>query len=50
VPVELLGDTRFPTIGEDPYFLSLGPHGFYWFRLEPAARRPRRYGIEDAAI
>jgi maltose alpha-D-glucosyltransferase/alpha-amylase len=50
VPVELLGDTRFPTIGDDPYFLSLGPHGFYWFRLEPAARRPRRYGIEDAAI
>jgi maltose alpha-D-glucosyltransferase/alpha-amylase len=50
VPVELLGDTRFPTVGEQPYFLSLGPHGFYWFRLEPATRRPFRYGIEDAAI
>jgi maltose alpha-D-glucosyltransferase/alpha-amylase len=35
VPIELLGETRFPTIGELPYFLTLGPHAFYWFRLEP---------------
>ncbi len=49
VPFELLGETRFPPIGGQPYFLSLGPHGFYWFRLErPAA--PPRYGIEDTAI
>jgi maltose alpha-D-glucosyltransferase/alpha-amylase len=34
VPVELLGNTRFPRIGELPYFVTLGPHGFYWFRLE----------------
>src|SRR5919197_1614517 len=34
VPVELFGETVFPPIGEDPYFLSLGPHTFYWFRLE----------------
>ncbi len=34
-PVELFGETRFPPIGELPYFLTLGPHGFYWFRLEP---------------
>ncbi|MBC8164163.1 MAG: maltose alpha-D-glucosyltransferase [Roseiflexaceae bacterium] len=33
-PVELFGETRFPPIGELPYFLTLGPHGFYWFRLE----------------
>ena len=50
VPMELLGGTRFPPVGEQPYFLSLGPHGFYWFRLEPRDRRPQRYGIEDAAI
>jgi maltose alpha-D-glucosyltransferase/alpha-amylase len=49
-PVELLGDTRFPAIGDRPYFLSLGPHGFYWFRLERPERGPVRYGIEDAAI
>jgi maltose alpha-D-glucosyltransferase / alpha-amylase len=34
VPVELLGETRFPEIGSQLYPLSLGPHGFYWFRLE----------------
>src|SRR5207249_6617207 len=34
VPVELFGETVFPRIGEAPYFLSLGPHTFYWFRLE----------------
>jgi maltose alpha-D-glucosyltransferase / alpha-amylase len=34
-PVEIIGETRFPQIGQLPYFLTLGPHGFYWFRLEP---------------
>lgn len=35
MPVELMGGVRFPLIGELPYFLTLGPHGFYWFRLYP---------------
>ena len=34
VPVELFGQTEFPPIGELPYFITLGPHGFYWFKLE----------------
>ncbi len=50
VPTEMLGDTRFPPIGREPYFLSLGPHGFYWLRLPGRQRRPVRYGIEDTAI
>ncbi len=33
-PVELIGETPFPPIGELPYFLTLGPHSFYWFRLD----------------
>ena len=33
VPEEMLGSTRFPTIGELPYLLTLGGRGFYWFRL-----------------
>ncbi|HMH49221.1 MAG TPA: maltose alpha-D-glucosyltransferase, partial [Candidatus Acidoferrum sp.] len=41
VPFELLGNSRFPVIGDRPYFLSLGPHGFYWFRLDPSTRAPR---------
>jgi maltose alpha-D-glucosyltransferase/alpha-amylase len=35
VPHELFGGTEFPPIGDLPYFLTLGPHSFYWFRLEP---------------
>lgn len=33
-PVELIGEIRFPHVGELPYFITLGPHAFYWFRLE----------------
>jgi maltose alpha-D-glucosyltransferase/alpha-amylase len=40
VPVELFGNTDFPPIGSRPYFLSLGPHSFYWFALRP----PRENG------
>jgi maltose alpha-D-glucosyltransferase/alpha-amylase len=42
VPMELIGNIPFPPIGEPTYFLSLAPHGFYWFRLvrgeEPASQ------------
>jgi maltose alpha-D-glucosyltransferase/alpha-amylase len=40
VPVELFGNISFPPIGEQPYFMSLGPHTFYWFRLVPAVEAP----------
>ena len=36
-PVEMLGQTPFPPIGELPYLLTLPRHGFYWFRLTRAA-------------
>jgi maltose alpha-D-glucosyltransferase/alpha-amylase len=32
-PVEMLGLTAFPPIGELPYFLTLAPYGFDWFLL-----------------
>ncbi|HTV63587.1 MAG TPA: maltose alpha-D-glucosyltransferase [Verrucomicrobiae bacterium] len=35
VPVELFGRAEFPPITDKPYFLTLGPHSFYWFSLEP---------------
>ncbi len=35
VPVEVFGRAKFPTITENPYLLSLGPHAFYWFNLQP---------------
>jgi maltose alpha-D-glucosyltransferase/alpha-amylase len=34
VPVELFGRTDFPRIESDRYFLTLGPHSFFWFALE----------------
>ncbi|MFW5947185.1 MAG: maltose alpha-D-glucosyltransferase [Gemmatimonadota bacterium] len=41
VPVELFGHTEFPRIGELPYFLTMGPHTFYWFQLTPERSRER---------
>ena len=35
VPVELFGRTPFPPVGELPYFITLGPHAFFMFALEP---------------
>ncbi|HUH58648.1 MAG TPA: maltose alpha-D-glucosyltransferase [Candidimonas sp.] len=40
VPIELLGGTPFPTIGELPYLLTLPPYGFYWFELSASASPP----------
>jgi maltose alpha-D-glucosyltransferase/alpha-amylase len=34
VPVELTGRVPFPAIGELPYFVTLAPHGFYWFNIQ----------------
>ena len=34
-PVELFGKTEFPKIGDKPYFVTLGPHAFFWFELRP---------------
>ncbi len=33
--VEMFGRTQFPPITERPYFISLGPHAFFWFLLQP---------------
>ncbi len=44
IPVELGGRTRFPTIGDAPYMLTLGGHDFYWFTIEaprPSAQEER---------
>src|SRR5258708_1242019 len=33
VPLEMLGRTSFPAIGELPYVITLAPYGFYWLQL-----------------
>ena len=37
VPVELFSSNEMPVVGDAPYFLTLGPHSFYWFALQPRA-------------
>jgi maltose alpha-D-glucosyltransferase/alpha-amylase len=40
VPVEMLGRTAFPPIGELPYLLTIPAYGFYWFSLTTDAEAP----------
>jgi maltose alpha-D-glucosyltransferase/alpha-amylase len=40
VPVEMMGRSSFPPIGELPYFLTIAGHGFFWFRLDSDASVP----------
>ena len=49
-PIEMLGDTRFPTIGDAPYFISLAPYGYYWFRLQAPLPDQPLYGIEATPL
>jgi maltose alpha-D-glucosyltransferase/alpha-amylase len=39
-PIELLGGTPFPQIGQLTYLLTLPPYGFYWFKLSKDAPAP----------
>ena len=41
VPLEMLGRTRFPAIGELPYMITLAPYGFYWFQLRERDKSER---------
>ncbi|MGO4809405.1 putative maltokinase [Cupriavidus sp. 2MCAB6] len=40
VPVEMMGATPFPAIGQLTYLLTLPPYGFYWFVLSEEAQPP----------
>ena len=40
-PVELLGRSAFPPIGDLPYFITLPGYGFYWFLLADEAEAPQ---------
>ncbi|HTP47216.1 MAG TPA: maltose alpha-D-glucosyltransferase [Casimicrobiaceae bacterium] len=47
IPIELLGRTAFPPVGELPYVLTLAGYGFLWFRLAAQDKQPanREEGI-----
>ncbi len=40
VPVEMLGGSAFPPIGQLNYLLTLPPYGFYWFQLATSSQMP----------
>jgi maltose alpha-D-glucosyltransferase/alpha-amylase len=40
IPLEMLGRTEFPPIGENTYMVTLAPYGFYWFKLTEKAASP----------
>ncbi|MGE5171433.1 MAG: putative maltokinase [Rudaea sp.] len=40
IPIELMGRTAFPPIGELPYLLTLSAHAFLWFRLAAPDQHP----------
>jgi len=46
VPIEMFGQTEFPTIGEAPYYVTLSPYAFYWFSLE--AKKPEQIDLTTA--
>ncbi|KAA0968639.1 maltose alpha-D-glucosyltransferase [Aureimonas fodinaquatilis] len=49
VPVEMLGLSTFPQIGNTPYVLSLPAYGFYWFTLgEPETMRNSEGDVTSA--
>ncbi|MBN2124388.1 MAG: maltose alpha-D-glucosyltransferase, partial [Deltaproteobacteria bacterium] len=49
VPVEVFGRTAFPPVKDGAYPLSLGPHGFAWFALEPPGAGEGRVEIAATA-
>ena len=49
VPVEVFGRNRFPAITEQPYLLSLGPHAFQWFHLQPREQSQEAFSVTALA-
>jgi maltose alpha-D-glucosyltransferase/alpha-amylase len=39
-PIELMGNSPFPSIGELPYMLTLPGYGYYWFQLAAGRDEP----------
>jgi len=50
IPTELFGRVKFPAISEAPYFLTLGPHNFFWFSLEPNPQTTTAKVVADAPV
>jgi len=49
-PVELLAESRFSTVTEQAYVMTLAPYGYYWLNLVPVRAGAELYGIEQTAL
>jgi maltose alpha-D-glucosyltransferase/alpha-amylase len=50
VPVEMGGLSEFPRIGDQPYFLTLGPYAAYWFSLQHEGLHVTQAGARPVAV
>jgi maltose alpha-D-glucosyltransferase/alpha-amylase len=54
VPVEMLGRTAFPPVGDIPYLMTISAYGFYWFKLTHDAEAPswheQIFSIEERPV
>ena len=49
IPIELMGRTKLPVIGDRPYLLTLGGHDFYWFSIEASRHVSQEQRLSDLA-
>jgi len=45
VPLEIVGGSAFPPVGQLPYLLTLAPYGFLWFLLATEVNLPSWYTV-----
>ncbi|MBV9757467.1 MAG: maltose alpha-D-glucosyltransferase [Alphaproteobacteria bacterium] len=43
VPIDIVGGSTFPPIGQANYLLTLPPYGFFWLQLAPETQLPSWY-------
>ncbi len=49
LPLELFGRSHFPEVTDTAYPMTLAPHGFFWFVLEPEEEAEARLEIRTGA-
>ena len=50
VPVDIVGGSVFPAVGQLSYLLTLPPYAFYWFTLSVAAELPAWHSPQPEAL
>jgi maltose alpha-D-glucosyltransferase/alpha-amylase len=50
VPLDMIGGSAFPPVGQLTYMLTLPPYGFFWFFLSSAAQLPPWHSAPPVAM